>query len=161
VAVQPPIGQYVALAQNGQAQVPQLNRPHLGVDKSMNKMKYQSMTVNELFEVLVEAATQEHKVFVRGEPIEQQRQWAKTEGAIKREIATRGEDATRRYYTLLKDESPRIRLSGALAIWESDPAVAAPVFEELSDGKYGGTIAMNARMTLDGMRKSGLLPPKT
>ncbi len=125
----------------------------------MSKTNYQSMTVNELFEVLVEAATQEHEVFVRGEPIERQRQWAKTEGAIKREIATRGEDAKRRYYTLLKDESPRIRLSGALAIWELDPAAAAPIFEDLSDGKYGGGIGMDAKMTLNEMHKRGLISP--
>ncbi len=136
------------------------NRLHPDVDESMNKTKYQSMTVDELFEVLVEAATQEHEVFARGEPIERQRQWAKTEGVIKREIATRGEDAKGRYYALLIDETPSLRMSGALALWESDPAAAAPVFEDLSTGRYGADIGMDAKTTLDEMRKRGLIPPK-
>jgi len=126
----------------------------------MSKTNYQSMTVDELFSVLQEAAIKAHEVYVAGDPIEKQHAWVDILTSAYEEIQTRGDDALQRYIPLLEAPHPAVRLSAALGAQDVALELAVPVLEDLSDGKYGGTIGVNAGMTLDGMRKRGLLPPE-
>ncbi len=127
----------------------------------MNKKNYQSMTTDELFLAMEGAAISAHEVYITGEPIEKQHLWIDVLTAVQEEIRARGYAAESRYIPLLAAPHPAVRLSAALAARKFAPDSAVPVLQDLSHGKYGTDIATNAGMTLDGMRKRGLIPLKS
>lgn len=128
----------------------------------MRKQNYAQMDVNELFAAMKVAAMNEHEGFVRGGPerIKLQHKWADRYNEIC-EVKARGEEALQHYVPLLVAEHPRIRSAAAFGLLQTAPDLAIPVLEELSVGKYGLDIAMDAHMTLDAMRKRGEIPTST
>ena len=124
----------------------------------MGKAKYETMSIDELFTSMQEAAINAHEAAMNDGPVEKQHAWIDILTAVIEEIRNRGNEALQSYLPLLHASHPAVRLSAALAARKFAPSTAVPVLEELSDGKYGGDIAMNARTTLNGMRKRGLLP---
>ncbi len=125
----------------------------------MNNTKYQSMSVDDLFATMEDAAVKSHDSFVSGASIEKSNEWIEIQNAAQEEIQRRGVDAVRRYIPLLKASHPAVRLAAALGAKNIALGEAVPVLEELRQGRYETNTAMNARMTLDGMRKRGLIPP--
>ena len=124
----------------------------------MRKVNHETMSIDELFAMMQETAINAHEAAMNDGLVEDQHALIDVlTGAIE-EIRRRGDEALQHDFPLLYAPHPAIRLFAALAARKFAPSTAVPVLEELSDGKYGGDIAINARMTLNGMRKRGLLP---
>jgi hypothetical protein len=126
----------------------------------MSKAKYQNMNLDELFTELCAIRVKVHEMHVSGAPIGECNKLAKVGNEIFEEIESRGESSRPYYLGLLKSDVPVLRLTGALNARDYAPELAVPVLEELNHGKWGGTIRMNASMTLNGMRRRGEIPPK-
>ncbi len=70
-------------------------------------------------------------------------------------------EATRPHYLrLLDSEHPELRIVGEMNARDSAPELVVRVLEELNHGKWGGTVRMNAYMTLADMRERGEIPAK-
>jgi len=63
----------------------------------MNNTKYQSMSVDDLFATMEDAAVKSHDSFVSGASIEKSNEWIEIQNAAQEEIQRRGVDAVRRY----------------------------------------------------------------
>jgi hypothetical protein len=126
----------------------------------MSKATYEKMSIDELFEQLCAVNIKADEAVDAGLPIEEQHKWMAIAHEITRELRTRGEQVRPYYLKLLKSEHPTLRLVGALHARKYAPELAVPVLEELNHGKWGGTIGMNASMTLNGMRRRGEIPAR-
>jgi hypothetical protein len=118
------------------------------------------MNLDELFAELCAASIKADEAIDAGLPIREQHKWTDVAHDITRELRTRGESVRQHYLQLLESPLPTLRLVGAMHARDYALERVVPVLEELDHGKWGGTIGMNASMTLSDLRRRGEIPPK-
>jgi hypothetical protein len=126
----------------------------------LSKAKYEKMSLDELFTELCSIRVEQHALFRSGAPTSETNKWIRRGNEVGLEIRTRGEAARPYYLRLLESKHAELRIVGAMNARDYAPELAVPVLEELKSGIYGGTVGMNAGMTLNDMRDRGEIPPK-
>ncbi len=126
----------------------------------MSKAKYEKMNIDELFAELCLIRVQQHALYQSGAPTSEVNKWIRHGNEVGEKLDSHGEAARPYYLRLLESELPELRIVGAMNARDYAPELVVPVLEELNHGKWGGTIGMNAYMTLADMRERGEIPAK-
>lgn len=107
----------------------------------------------ELFAALERPAIDTFDASQVGISLEKQHVAVERYARIDAEIRSRRTSVEPNFIPFLKSPHPAVRLAGALALKDTNPALAIPVLKELSEGRYTGGVQLDAVTTLRYMRQ--------